>query len=114
MFNSAKEEIRLTLLTLAHFSSAFVAFAYGMAVLVGLAYGADDADPLRSFLICLFLGAAFLPFASASAFSSSGPAASFLTASTLPQSGRSRVSPPPSVSTRSWSIPATRSSSRRR
>jgi len=27
MFNSAKEEIRLTLLTLAHFSSAFVAFA---------------------------------------------------------------------------------------
>ena len=66
MFNSAKEEIRLTLLTLALFSSAFVAFAYGMAVLVGLAYGADDADPLRSFLICLFLGAAFLPFASAS------------------------------------------------
>jgi len=27
MFNSAKEEIRLTLLTLALFSSAFVAFA---------------------------------------------------------------------------------------
>jgi len=27
MFNSIKEEIRLMLLTLAHFSSAFVAFA---------------------------------------------------------------------------------------